>query len=528
MAKGGIALTHRIEIRIDKDYNYKRNWAIFRDTQYIVYKLYNEFYSYFYEFQMLQRMLYGDRALTEEEMAICIGKFFTIYGDVEKKKAIGRPPNPDTKIHSSGYADPISAKIGSILKDKYCKQTVDACKYCDSHRYIKEKDKKVSSCSSFVLPGKKNTTIDNRGDCKEYGTTIEMQIISPTIVDRIKSEVQATLKDDWFKQGLNRGNRSVRNYKLGIPMPANVQDITKFKYDDTIKEYSFSWQGIKFITVNSYKDNNNCVYLDSVVNNGIYKFADSSIQIKEGKIYLLLCTTQEKTSMKLDEDIVVGVDLGINIPAMCGINNIDNVKLALGSRQDFLRVRTRIQNQKRNTQKHLVLTSGGHGRKKKLQALDRFTEKERNFVKTYNHMISSKIVDFCVKNNAGTLNLELLEGFSEKQRNNFILRNWSYYELQSMIEYKAKIAGIVVNYIDPYHTSQSCSKCGHYEEGQRGKIVEGEFISKLHGGDIFLCKECGTKLNSDFNAARNIAKSTKRVDKKEDCEYYRLTHKEDV
>ena len=40
------------------------------------------------------------------------------------------------------------------------------------------------------------------------------------------------------------------------------------------------------------------------------------------------------------------------------------------------------------------MVKGGKGRNKKLQALDRIKDKERNFVKTYNHMISKNIVEF--------------------------------------------------------------------------------------------------------------------------------------
>ena len=154
-------------------------------------------------------------------------------------------------------------------------------------------------------------------------------------------------------------------------------------------------------------------------------------------------------------------------------------------------------------------SGGGHGRKKKLAPMDRFSEYERNFVKTYNHMISSRVVDFAVKQNAGVIKLELLEGFSKDKRNGFILRNWSYFELQTQIEYKAKRMGIDVIYIDPYHTSQTCSGCGHWEDGQR--IDQATFV----------CKSCGEKINADYNAARNIAMSTKEVKKREDCEFYK-------
>lgn len=142
-----------------------------------------------------------------------------------------------------------------------------------------------------------------------------------------------------------------------------------------------------------------------------------------------------------------------------------------------------------------------------MKALERFREKERNFARNYNHFLSYNIVKFALDNKAEQINLELLE--MKKTQNKSILRNWSYYQLQNFIEYKAERVGIKVKYIDPYHTSQTCSECGNYEEGQR---VE---------QDTFVCKRCWHKMNADYNAARNIAMSYNYISKKEESEYYK-------
>lgn len=230
-----------------------------------------------------------------------------------------------------------------------------------------------------------------------------------------------------------------------------------------------------------------------------YKVCGSSIQIDGKKIILNLSMEIPKKKVKLKEDTVVGVDLGIAIPAMCALNNNDYIRKSIGSKDEFLRIRTQLQSQRRRLQKSLKSTSGGHGHKKKLKALDRLKERERNFVKTYNHYISKQIVEFAVKNEAKYINIEDLSGFDS---NKFILRNWSYYELQQFITYKAAKYGIEVRKINPYHTSQICSKCGHWEEGQR--------IDQAH----FICKKCGNEINADLNAARNIAMSTDYAIKK--------------
>lgn len=223
-----------------------------------------------------------------------------------------------------------------------------------------------------------------------------------------------------------------------------------------------------------------------------YDVCGSSIQIDGNKIILNLSIDIPKKEVELNENTVVGVDLGIAISAVCSLNNNDYIRKSIGNKDDFLRIRMQLQSQKRRMQKALQSTSGGHGREKKLKALDKIGERERNFVKTYNHFVSKSVVDFAVKNNAKYINIEDLSGFDS---NSFILRNWSFYELQQFITYKAEKYGIVVRKVNPYHTSQICSCCGHWEEGQR--------LDQAH----FECKKCGAKMNADFNASRNIAKS---------------------
>lgn len=239
-----------------------------------------------------------------------------------------------------------------------------------------------------------------------------------------------------------------------------------------------------------------------------YGVGCSSIQIKDDeygrtKIMLNLAIDVPDKKLELDENTVVGVDLGQKIPAVCALNNNQHKKEFLGSSDDFLRVRTQLQEQRRRLQISLKYTSGGHGRKKKLKPLKRFKERERNFVKTYNHKISKRVVDFAIKNNAKYINLENLKGM---KTSDYILRNWSYFELQQFIKYKASKYGIEVRMINPAYTSQVCSVCGNLEDGQR--------IDQAH----FKCKACGAELNADFNAARNIAMSTNFVKEKDDDE----------
>lgn len=339
---------------------------------------------------------------------------------------------------------------------------------------------------------------------------------------------------DAVKDGLLNGKVSLPSYKIDSPFTIakttmgftheydSIEELKWHIKDKNCKLY-FDFGGnqkptIARFIIDTGRNKNRDELLSTLlkVYSGEYEYCGSSIQLdKNGKkIILNLSMKIPCKELELDENTVVGVDLGLAIPAVCSLNNNDYIKQSIGSKDDFLRIRTQLQAQRRRLQKSLTSTSGGHGRKKKLKPLEKLSDRERNFVKTYNHYVSKNVVDFAIKNKAKYINLENLVGYDTNQ---FILRNWSFYELQQFITYKAQKYGIEVRKINPCYTSQICSCCGHWEEGQR--------IDQAH----FKCKVCGAELNADFNASRNIAKSTLWCDEKitekhkqEAREYYKI------
>lgn len=245
-----------------------------------------------------------------------------------------------------------------------------------------------------------------------------------------------------------------------------------------------------------------------------YKVCGSSIEIDDKKIILNLSFDVPQQKVELDENVVVGVDVGIAIPAVCGLNINNYIRKSIGSVDDFMRVKTKIQHQKNKLYANLKMAKGGHGRTNKLRAMDKFADYESNWVQTYNHYVSKQVIDFALQHKAKYINLEDLSGITKKKDKSFdddkkkkdekFLRNWSYYQLQSFITYKANKYGIEVRKIDPHYTSQTCSCCGYVDEKNRPK--------KEKGQAYFKCIKCGHEENADFNAAKNIAKSTKFVE----------------
>ena len=93
---------------------------------------------------------------------------------------------------------------------------------------------------------------------------------------------------------------------------------------------------------------------------------------------------------------------------------------------------------------------GGKGRKRKLQATNRFAEKEKNYVQTKLHTYSRELINRAIENKCATIFLVNQKAREKKAKEEsqkgdpFLLRNWSYFGLKTMIEYKAKMYGIKV------------------------------------------------------------------------------------
>jgi putative transposase len=65
----------------------------------------------------------------------------------------------------------------------------------------------------------------------------------------------------------------------------------------------------------------------------------------------------------------------------------------------------------------------------------------------------------------------------------------------NVLRAKAESAGRAVVEVDPRHTSQRCSQCGHVAAGNRVKQAE------------FACLSCGHQAHADVNAAQNILRA---------------------
>lgn len=136
------------------------------------------------------------------------------------------------------------------------------------------------------------------------------------------------------------------------------------------------------------------------------------------------------------------------------------------------------------------------GSKSAKRHLKKIAKKESRFRKDVNHCISKKIVAIA-KDTQRSIALEDLRGIRSRTRfrkaDRQRLGSWAFYQLDSFIEYKAKIAGVPVIKVNPRNTSRTCPICGCISKSNRKSQSE------------FSCTNCGHTAHADVNASINIA-----------------------
>ena len=187
-----------------------------------------------------------------------------------------------------------------------------------------------------------------------------------------------------------------------------------------------------------------------------------------------------------DDGNVMGVDLGIKCPAVSYVSDGGVKFFGNGRKNKYMRRHYKYLRQKLQKAKHI-------------DAVKRINDKEQRVMKDIDHKISHDIVETAVAHNVKVIKLERLANIRSTARtsrkNNHSLHNWSFYRLAQFIEYKAKLAGIAVEYVNPAYTSQTCPVCGNVH----------------HANDRNYTCKCGLHIHRDVLGAMNICNSTEYV-----------------
>lgn len=263
--------------------------------------------------------------------------------------------------------------------------------------------------------------------------------IPTNILTALNSTITKTYNQE--KRDYFLGNKSLRSYRKDVPIPFQSSNIRDFMWEEERKLFSFTFNGLPFIIRLGRDRSFNKIIVERVLS-GEYKFCDSLLQLKEGKLFLLMTVSFESTKKELIPDRKIKARLDFDIPIIVSYGKL---KYNIGTKEEYLHRRLQIQTGLKRAQVAAKYNSGGRGRKKKLKSVDQFKEKETNYVNTKMHQYSSMLIKFALNNKASIINLVNLDSVKKQTADDeFLLRNWSYYGLLEKIKYKAQIHGIEV------------------------------------------------------------------------------------
>jgi putative transposase len=219
------------------------------------------------------------------------------------------------------------------------------------------------------------------------------------------------------------------------------------------------------------------------------------IKKKRGKWIADISLTVEDANIS-DGQAVMGIDLGIKVPAVAYISGKGTRFFGNGRYQRHMR--RRFYSRRKKLQKA-----------KKTRAVKKGKDKEARWMKDSNHKISRQIVNHAHEQGVGTIKVESLAGIrkgttstsrgAKARKNNRMKNSWSFYQLTLFIGYKAERLGILVEQVDPAYTSQECPACSARNKAQ---------------DRTYVCAECDWHGHRDSVGAINISRRAGLSDKR--------------
>jgi putative transposase len=211
----------------------------------------------------------------------------------------------------------------------------------------------------------------------------------------------------------------------------------------------------------------------------VFRQGESDLVYRDGIFYLFATISYDEPPIGEVED-VIGIDLGV-------------VNIAVDS--DGNRYSGTHVNRLRRRHRRLRAKLAAKWTRSSRRLLRKRRRKERRFATHVNHRISKRIVAEAQRTKRA-IALEDLHGIRSRVRvrrpQRATLQAWSFFQLRSFIEYKAKVAGVRVIFVDPRNTSRTCPSCGHCAQGNRPNQA------------TFRCQSCGLAGLADLIAALNI------------------------
>lgn len=314
-----------------------------------------------------------------------------------------------------------------------------------THLYVQEMIKEFLYLSEGIKYKLADEKKDDQGILQRSRINTTYRVVS----DRFKGEIPTNILSNLNKALISsfnknrveywNGERSLMNFRRDMAFPFGLEGISGLAYNEDKKAFCFRLFRVPFRTYLGKDFTDKRMLLERLVK-GDSKLCASHVKLKGGKIFWLAVFEIEKETHSLKPEIIAEASLSLEYPIVV---KTGKTRLTIGTKEEFLYRRLAIQAARKRAQVGATYCKSGKGRNRKLKAVYKYGKTESNYVSHRIHLYSRKLIDFCIKHQAGTLillNQEEKVGIAKEDE--FILRNWNYYELMTKIKYKAEKAGI--------------------------------------------------------------------------------------
>jgi IS605 OrfB family transposase len=345
-----------------------------------------------------------------------------------------------------------------------------------------------------------------------YQITKKYPLLSGGMRGSIALKLAKTYNENFYK--IMNAQMSLPSYtKKTLPIPMEMSRCTLFKENDDIflnlsTSKHVDIPRIKLKLLFGRDRSGNKIITEKIINGDIL-MSDGELSVDDnGELtYHLKYIQKIKTDETLNPNIIMGIDIGINYPVAIFIKGAKYQPRQIAAGLKIQHERMAINRRKQSILKSLKYNKGGHGRNKKISPKIILNNKEKNFSNYMNHQMSADLIKIAVENKCGIIKLENLKGIT-KHTKDYFLKSWSYFDLQQKIIYKAQLAGIKIQIVDPAYTSQMCPSCKTIDQDNRNKEDKTKFSCTN-----FLCIEHNKEKIADIIAAENIANKEPIPDK---------------
>ena len=222
----------------------------------------------------------------------------------------------------------------------------------------------------------------------------------------------------------------------------------------------------------------------------------------DGKYWYLSYTEDVETLVTNLPDYTdgIGIDLGIKtLATVSDRTNVPNIKTF--RRVHILNKRLK-RLQRKVSRKYLINKCNKHNKTKNIIKLERQIKLIHRSLRNIRINHIRKFVSELVKKQPQYIAIEDLN-VKGMMKNKYLAKdisNCSFYTIREHLIRKAKERNIVVRLVDRFYpSSKTCSNCGSYKKDLK--------LSQR----VYHCNSCQEKIDRDFNASLNIAKTDKYV-----------------